>query len=215
MWAGMPPRAGPKENPLPTSSSAPAPDNERRDPVWVHRGEEDAHRSTSESPKERGSPLPAASITARTSSVRVSRFGAPLAGSDMPVPRLSKRISRENGPRVVMNCPPGISQSISMWERARRHDKVERPVACHLVGDLDVTADRVPRLGSHWVDILSYEGSQELFSRYIPTERRSPGDQKKCASQGTFPHARTRRGYVFCRAAEGRARPAATPNTSL
>ena len=39
---------------------------------------------------------PAASITARTSSIRVSRLGTPLTRSDIPVPRLSKRISRQN-----------------------------------------------------------------------------------------------------------------------
>jgi hypothetical protein len=38
---------------------------------------------------------PTASITARTSSIRVSRLGAPATRSDMPVPRLSKAISRE------------------------------------------------------------------------------------------------------------------------
>ncbi len=37
---------------------------------------------------------PAASITARTSSIRVSSVGAPPTRSDMPVPRLSNRISR-------------------------------------------------------------------------------------------------------------------------
>ena len=43
---------------------------------------------------------PAASITARTSSMRVSRLGTPLTRSDMPVPRLSKRISRQNEARL-------------------------------------------------------------------------------------------------------------------
>ena len=39
---------------------------------------------------------PAASITARTSSTRCSSVGTSLTGSDSPVPRLSKTISREN-----------------------------------------------------------------------------------------------------------------------
>ena len=38
-------------------------------------------------------------MTARTSSIRVSRLGAPLTRSDMPVPRLSNRMSRENEAR--------------------------------------------------------------------------------------------------------------------
>ena len=40
--------------------------------------------------------------------MRVSRLGAPLTGSDMPVPRLSNLISRENDPRPLMKSPmPG------------------------------------------------------------------------------------------------------------
>jgi hypothetical protein len=38
-------------------------------------------------------------MTARTSSIRVSIVGAPATRSDMPVPRLSKTISRENEAR--------------------------------------------------------------------------------------------------------------------
>jgi len=38
---------------------------------------------------------PAASITARTSSMRVSRSGIPVTRSERPVPRLSKMISRQ------------------------------------------------------------------------------------------------------------------------
>jgi hypothetical protein len=37
-----------------------------------------------------------ASITARTSSIRSSSGGAPSTGSDEPVPRLSKTITRAN-----------------------------------------------------------------------------------------------------------------------
>ena len=37
---------------------------------------------------------PTASMTARTSSIRSSSEGAPSTGSEMPVPRLSKRRTR-------------------------------------------------------------------------------------------------------------------------
>jgi hypothetical protein len=39
---------------------------------------------------------PAASMTARTSSIRVSRSGMPVTRSERPVPRLSNRIRRQN-----------------------------------------------------------------------------------------------------------------------
>ena len=57
--------------------------------------EEAAIGPPSESPTSAARSEPAASITARTSSIRSSRVG-PGIGSESPVPRLSKRISREN-----------------------------------------------------------------------------------------------------------------------
>ena len=46
---------------------------------------------------------PAAAITALMSSMRWSMVGAPTIRSDIPVPRLSKRITRENDARRPMN----------------------------------------------------------------------------------------------------------------
>ena len=55
----------------------------------------------SEAPKIAARSDPTASMTARTSSIRCSSVGSSLAGtgSDIPVPRLSNRISRENEAR--------------------------------------------------------------------------------------------------------------------
>ena len=50
----------------------------------------------SDTPKKAARSDPAASITARTSSTRCSSVGTDFTGSDSPVPRLSKRISRAN-----------------------------------------------------------------------------------------------------------------------
>jgi hypothetical protein len=48
--------------------------------------------------------------------MRASSVGAPPTRSDMPVPRLSKRISRANDPTRSMNAArPGIAVSISTW----------------------------------------------------------------------------------------------------
>ena len=70
----------------------------------------------SESPKNAARCDPAASITARTSSMRVSRLGAPLTGSDIPVPRLSNRMSRMSEPRSCRKSTnPGIFHCSSMW----------------------------------------------------------------------------------------------------
>ena len=45
---------------------------------------------------------PTASMTARRSSIRASSVGAPETRSDIPVPRLSKRINRENSASSLM-----------------------------------------------------------------------------------------------------------------
>jgi len=50
----------------------------------------------SDNPKSAARSEPAASITARTSSMRSSNEAGAATGSDRPVPRLSNRISREN-----------------------------------------------------------------------------------------------------------------------
>jgi hypothetical protein len=62
---------------------------------------------------------PAASSTARTSSMRASSPGSALTGtrSDSPVPRLSNRISRENeASRRRKSAAAGTSQVVSTFE---------------------------------------------------------------------------------------------------
>jgi hypothetical protein len=72
---------------------------------------------------------PAASITARTSSMRVSSVGAPVTRSDIPVPRLSNRISREKEASSVRNgAKEGRVQTSSTWVRkGGMNTKSKRP----------------------------------------------------------------------------------------
>jgi hypothetical protein len=71
----------------------------------------------SETPKMAARCEPTASITARMSSIRSCIVGALVAGSDMPVPRLSKTISRANDARRVRRWARfGSSQASSTWE---------------------------------------------------------------------------------------------------
>ena len=60
---------------------------------------------------------PAASITARTSSIRSSSVAARSTGSERPTPRRSKRITRANEPSLRVKCAKaGFSQSRSRCE---------------------------------------------------------------------------------------------------
>jgi hypothetical protein len=59
---------------------------------------------------------PAASITARMSSIRVSRSGMPVVLSESPVPRLSNWISRENEARRFSASAAGPSHADSRTE---------------------------------------------------------------------------------------------------
>ncbi len=112
----------------------------------------------SEAPTTAARSEPAASITARTSSIRVSRFAIPATRSDAPVPRLSKMISRLNEAIRSKNAPrAGSSQSSSTFENGPGHvDEIERPVTDDLVGDADVAALRVARLGLHGPSLAGF-----------------------------------------------------------
>ena len=60
---------------------------------------------------------PTASMTAPMSSIRSSIDGGPATGSDIPVPRLSKMINRENdASRVRKRASVGSSQATSTCE---------------------------------------------------------------------------------------------------
>ena len=70
----------------------------------------------SETPNRAARSDPAASMTARTSSMRSSRVGASVTGSDSPVPRLSKTIRRENElSRSKKRANGGASHWSSRW----------------------------------------------------------------------------------------------------
>jgi hypothetical protein len=71
----------------------------------------------SESPNSTARSELAASITARTSSMRVSMLGMLATRSDRPVPRLSKRMSRQKDARWLRNpATAGCSQKTSMLD---------------------------------------------------------------------------------------------------
>ena len=98
-------------------------------------------------PSSAARPLPAASITARTSSIRVSRSGrcAGSTRSESPVPRLSKWISRakpdsRRSSRAVARVLP---VQLEVRQEPRHEHQVERALPDHLVGDPVVAAPRV------------------------------------------------------------------------
>lgn len=71
----------------------------------------------SEMPRSAACSLPAASMTARMSSIRSSKVGQPQPRSERPVPRLSKKINRENDARRPSSpAKNGKSHDASTWE---------------------------------------------------------------------------------------------------
>ena len=90
---------------------------------------------------------PAASITARTSSMRWSRPGNALTRSDRPVPRLSNMMTRALLPNwSSQRAKPGSSQQASACDtKPGASDRSTGPSAEHLVGDMDVAAFRIAR----------------------------------------------------------------------
>ncbi len=70
----------------------------------------------SESPISVARSTPAASITARTSSMRCSSGGASATGSDIPVPRRSKSTTRPiEAMRLNALAHASLSQNSSKW----------------------------------------------------------------------------------------------------
>ena len=71
----------------------------------------------SEYPSRDARAEPTVSMTARKSSIRVSRLGRSLTRSESPVPRLSKRISlAKDASRRRNRAHAGSSQKTSMFE---------------------------------------------------------------------------------------------------
>ena len=103
----------------------------------------------SETPKSAACVDPTASMTARTSSMRCSSLGGSVTGSERPVPRLSRRIRRENGGKAREKARERRLHPEVVEVRHPTHDEhqVDRSVADDLVGDVDVAAPRVPRGG--------------------------------------------------------------------
>ena len=80
----------------PHRSCEAAPDHERRGPIRDVAAKSALIGTPSTTPNTAVRREPTASITARRSSMRSSRVGAPVTWSDIPVPRLSRRIRRAN-----------------------------------------------------------------------------------------------------------------------
>src|SRR5438034_6747293 len=120
----------------------------------------------------------AASITARTSSIRCSSVGMSLTRSESPVPRLSKRINRENEARRCRNAAArGSSQKTSRLDAQPGTSTRSRSLAEHLVGDVDVAAARVPGLGLHdtrYGTLVLGEAEQAL-GEDVTEDLRGPG----------------------------------------
>src|SRR5215211_5622233 len=89
--------------------------------------------------------LPAASITARTSSIPSSRVATPLTLSERPVPRLSNRISRlKELKREKKRARAGLSPSnFEIRDEAWNEDDVEWAVPDDLKSHPDIAAPRV------------------------------------------------------------------------
>ena len=88
---------------------------------------------------------PTASSTARTSSMRCSRVGRCVTGSDSPVPRLSNRISRENEARRLQEPRERrfLPEVLEVRHPSHHEDEVDRSAAADLIRDVDVAAPRV------------------------------------------------------------------------
>src|SRR5215469_7429752 len=102
----------------------------------------------SEAPNTAARSDPAASITARISSLRSSSVGTPATRSDRPVPRLSNRSTRMLGKTTQESSPAcNLPDQLHVGDPGGRDDHIKRALAQHLVGDHDIPTARITCLG--------------------------------------------------------------------
>ena len=133
-------RSGSRE---PQHSCECAPTDERRRPLRMV-AEEDAHRRSPPRSRSAQHARPPASITTRTSSIRVSSVGAPSTRSDMPLPACrTGSTARTTQAGAASSSRLDRPHQLDMRDKARDQDHIERPLAHDLVRDADIAASRV------------------------------------------------------------------------
>ena len=153
---------------------------------------------------------PTASSTARTSSICVSSVSV-RGRSERPVPRLSKRIRRENdASRSREAGEERILPRVADVAEERHEYEVDGPVADHLVGDRDVAASCVLDLGRLHGEFHPCRSGSPPGGGVAPASRRlagSPGFSSRSGSK------RSRSGSRSPRIARATSLPQAKPRT--
>ncbi len=142
--------------------------------------------------------------------MRVSSSAAPATRSDMPVPRLSKKIRRakEADPfeeRAHVRAPPTPNSTCET--KPRDVDEVERAVADDLVRDADVAAARVARLRRHRREDRPGRARK-------PSPCRAASGRRSCAPSCRAASRRRGRSAAPARAGSTRSSGASAPSRS-
>src|SRR5664279_4700940 len=126
----------------------------------------------SENPSRMARREPISSMIARTSSIRCSRDGAPDILSDNPWPRLSKATTRAKFDRRRKNAVifGYFMHEIDMRDHARNQNNNDRSFALYLIGDVDVAAQPVARLGQS--NIVHLPATPSLLAILFPRVKR-------------------------------------------
>ena len=145
-----------------------------------------ASAAPSKTPSRAARSEPAASSTARMSSIRSSGGGMPSTGSDMPVPRLSNTIRREKDAsrRRKRAQRRQLPAQFNVREEPRHEHQIDGPLAHDLVRDRDVAAAGVARLGSGVM-------SPDLGAR----QRRAPAASSRSTVAASSPSSAARSNF--------------------
>src|SRR5829696_62934 len=137
----------------------------------------------SETPKIAARSLPAASMTARTSSMRSSRVGALTARSERPVPLVEHDHAAERPEaRQEMRHGRVVPVEVDVGDEAGDVDEVERALPEHLVGDADFAALGVVGVGLHGVALSRSCGN---YSSAPPLPNGPPNGRGRVARSAT------------------------------
>ena len=126
-------------------------DHQRRRPLGVRRREQQrrAGRPRTRRPVPRAMSRPHPSPPARRPCAARASARFTGTGSDMPVPRLSKRMTRAKQPGADSSAPVADRprSGLDVRDESRNEDEVERPGADDLVRNVELPAPGVAGLG--------------------------------------------------------------------
>ena len=158
-----------------------AADDQRRCPLGVGRGKQDAHRRALRQAIERRPPRPHrihhrtdivhARLQVRSAAHRIGHAGAPLVEPDQPGER-----SQTSEEPLHAGQPP---LQLHVSDETRHEDKIEWPITNHLIGNVNIAAQRITCLRPHPRILAHGHGRSDRHPSSMDPRERCPATEDR------------------------------------